>query len=516
MTNALDGLLSRISAAGVDPALLAYAANLQLVALRDPGIAASIVDELENQRSSIKLIASENYSSIAVQAAMANLLTDKYAEGVPGRRYYSGCDNVDAIETLARDRAQQLFGADHAYVQPHSGADANLVAFWAILSRRVELPALAELGLVTEQGVVDAQRFAALSAEQWEPVRRKLGDQKLLALDFACGGHLTHGYRQNVSGRMFQAHQYQVSRETGLLDYDQIADQARAVRPTILLAGYSAYPGRIDFARMRQIADDVGAVLMVDMAHFAGLVAGKVFTGDADPVPFAQVVTTTTHKTLRGPRGGLALADAEFGPYLDKGCPLVQGGPLPHVMAAKAICFGEALEPAFRDYAARVVTNAKTLADCFADTPIRVLTGTTENHLVICEVTASGLSGRQAEDALRECGLTMNRNAIPFDSLPPLVTSGLRLGTPAMTTVGMGADEMREIASILVAVLGGTKPAAIANGPRAGEPSRVAYELDSRVKEAAHARVADLLASFPVYPELDIERLRELTRAPRA
>ncbi|MEO8621578.1 MAG: glycine hydroxymethyltransferase, partial [bacterium] len=326
--------------------MMAYLANLDLVARGAPEIARAIVQELSHQRSAVKLIASENYSSLAVQSAMANLLTDKYAEGVPGKRFYAGCESVDDIESYAADRACELFGAEHAYVQPHSGADANLVAFWAILSARLETPALAALG---------ESDPAKLSQEQWNTVRASLGNQRLLGLDLYSGGHLSHGYRRNVSGRMFESHSYFVNRETHLLDYAEIERIAREVKPLILLAGYSAYSRSVNFARMREIADAVGAVLMVDMAHFAGLVAGKVFTGDFDPVAHAQVVTSTTHKTLRGPRGGLVLTTSEFAEHVDKGCPLVLGGPLPHVLAAKAVAFTEALLPEFRTYASQIV-----------------------------------------------------------------------------------------------------------------------------------------------------------------
>ena len=286
----------------VSPGLIAYLANLENVARVTPLVANSIVQELADQRANIKLIASENYSSLAVQSAMANLLTDKYAEGFPHKRFYAGCDNVDAIEQFAADQARALFRAEHAYVQPHSGADANLVAFWAILTHKVENPGVAESG---------AKDSADMSAADWEKLRQRIGNQKLLGMDLRSGGHLTHGYRKNASAKMFEAHSYGVDPKTSLLDYDAIEKQALELKPLILLAGFSAYPRAINFRRMREIADKAGSVFMVDMAHFAGLVAGKVFEGDFDPVAHADVVTTTTHKTLRGPRGGLVLYGAK-------------------------------------------------------------------------------------------------------------------------------------------------------------------------------------------------------------
>ena len=476
----------------IDSGLLAFLANLENVSRVSPLIANAIVDELKDQRSNIKLIASENYCSLAVQSAMANLLTDKYAEGYPDHRFYAGCHNVDTIESFAAEQATKLFGAEHAYVQPHSGADANLVAFWAILSARVEVPAVAELG---------AKDSNDLSAEDWEKVRQKLGNQRLLGLDLRSGGHLTHGFRKNSSAKMFEAHAYGVSRDTNLLDYDAIEAQAIEVKPLILLAGYSAYPRTINFRRMREIADKVGAVLMVDMAHFAGLVAGKVFEGDFNPVAHAQVVTSTTHKTLRGPRGGIVLCTAEFAEHVDKGCPLVLGGPLSHVMAAKAVAFTEALEPEFRTYAKRIVENARALAAAFVADGNRVISGGTDNHLMLLDVTPFGITGRQAESAVRESGVTLNRNAIPFDPNGAWYTSGLRLGTPAMTTLGMGPEEMKEIASVMTLVLRNTT----ADEAPSGGKSKAKYKVDPGATAEARARVAALLNRYPVYPELDLE-----------
>jgi len=436
MSTWLQRYLSEHDADGLDTGFVAYLANLESVARVSPDTARSILQELIDERRNIKLIASENFSSLSVQCAMANLLTDKYAEGFPFKRFYAGCDNVDALEDLACKQACKLFGADHAYVQPHSGADANMIAFWAIISARVETPWLAER---------DEKNPMTLPHDQWQALRKELGNQRLLGMALDSGGHLTHGFRHNVSAKMFESFAYSVSKETGLLDYDEIERQTREVKPLVLLAGYSSYPRAINFARMREIADKVGAVFMVDMAHFAGLVAGGVFTGDRNPIPFAHVVTSTTHKTLRGPRGGLVLCTKEFADQVDRGCPLVQGGPLPHVMAAKAVCFTEALRPEFKDYAGRIARNAKALAEAFIRNKATVVSGGTDNHLCLVDVRPYGLTGRQAESALRECGITLNRNSIPFDPNGPWYTSGLRLGTPAVTTLGMGQGEMSEI-----------------------------------------------------------------------
>lgn len=496
MANSLIEAYLRESAknlAELDSGFLAYLANLETVSRVSPLVARGIVQELLDQRSNVKLIASENYSSLATQCAMGNLLTDKYAEGVPFKRFYAGCDNVDEIEDYARTKACELFGARHAYVQPHSGADANLVAFWAILSTRVEVPTLEEMG------VTDPMK---MSQDDWGKVRVKLGNQRLLGMDLGSGGHLTHGYRRNISARMFDSHSYFVSRETGLLDYDEIERQAGAIKPLILLAGYSSYPRRINFRRMRDIADKVGAVLMVDMAHFAGLVAGKAFTGDYDPLPFAQVVTTTTHKTLRGPRGGLVLCTEEFAEQVDKGCPLVLGGPLPHVIAAKAIAFTEALKPEFQAYAQKVIDNARAMSEALVEQGNRVTTGGTDNHLIVLDVTKYGITGRQAESAVRECGITLNRNAIPYDPNGAWYTSGLRLGTPAVTTLGMSEAEAREIASIMTLILSNTRAEMTDKGV-----SKAKYTIKEDAKREARGRVEALLSKYPVYPEIDGEFL---------
>ena len=358
MANILSSYLAATPASAVTAPMAGYVAALDQIYDSTPDIAAAVVQELADQRAHLKLIASENYASLAVQSAMGNLLTDKYAEGVPGHRFYAGCANVDEVERRAAKLACDLFGAEHAYVQPHSGADANLVAYWAILAVRVEQPRLAQL---------EVKSPLALEVADWERLRAELGNQRLLGMDLGSGGHLTHGYRPNVSGRMFECHGYGVDAATGLLDYAELERRARQVRPLILLAGYSAYPRAIDFRRLRRIAAAVGAVLMVDMAHFAGLVAGRVLHGDYDPVPFADVVTSTTHKTLRGPRGGLILCRKEFAEAVDRGCPLVLGGPLPHVIAAKAVALAEATQPEFAGYARRIVENAQALAAACTD-----------------------------------------------------------------------------------------------------------------------------------------------------
>lgn len=497
--SALTEYLSQTQPDKVDPGMAAYLANLTEVAKVSPRIAGSIVKELEDQRTRLKLIASENYCSLPTQLAMGNLLTDKYAEGVPGARFYEGCENVDTVEAYACEQATKLFGAEHAYVQPHSGADANMVAFWGILEARVQAPALKKLN-VKDPG--------KLSDRDWAELRQQLGNQRLLGLSLAAGGHLSHGYRRNVSGKMFDAYSYGVSEETHLLDYDEIAKKAKEIKPLILLAGYSSYPREINFAKMREIADSVGAVLMVDMAHFAGLVAGGVFTGDSNPVPFAHVVTTTTHKTLRGPRGGMVLCTSEFADYMDKGCPLVLGGPLGHAIAAKAVAFTEANTPEFKSYAAKIVDNARALAQACADEGMTVISGGTDNHLMLVDVTPFGITGRQAAGALYDCNVTLNKNAIPFDKHSPMITSGLRIGTPAVTTLGMGKEEMKEIASVIKLVVSSVKQGAIESGPRQGSPSKVKYEIAPEPAQEASTRVKTLLERYPLYPSLDLQLLK--------
>ncbi len=481
-------------------AAAAFYASVDHVAATAPTIATSIVRELRDQRSNVKLIASENYCSMATQLAAGNLLTDKYAEGTAGHRFYAGCDNVDDIESEAARLACELFGADHAYVQPHSGADANLVAFLSILSARVQQPLFEKTGVKT---------FNDVSAEDWQQIREAFNNQRLLAMDYYSGGHLSHGYRYNFSSLLFDVHTYSVDLETRLLDYDRLRQQLHEVKPRIFLAGYSAYPRKLNFAKLREMADEVDAVFMVDMAHFAGLVAGRAFSGDYDPVPFAHVVTSTTHKTLRGPRGGLVLCQEEFAEWVDKGCPELLGGPIPQAMAAKAVAFREASQPEFRDYAARVVDNARALAEGLLAEDLNVVTGGTDNHLLLIDVDSSlGLTGRQAEASMRKCGLTLNRNSLPFDPNGAWYTSGLRLGTPATTTLGMGADEMREIAAITQLVLTNTIPKPIKRGPKKGQKSQGKFLIDAEVVDQARQRVTDLLSRFPLYPELDLELLQ--------
>jgi glycine hydroxymethyltransferase len=461
-----------------------------------PSIARSIAQELRDQRSNVKLIASENYSSLAVQLAAGNLLTDKYAEGFPGHRFYAGCDNIDAIESEACELAKSLFGAEHAYVQPHSGADANLTALLSILYQRVRAPFFETIG---------AKKPEEISREDWQRLSGEMTRQRLLGLDYYSGGHLTHGYRFNAISHLFDVYSYTVDRDTLLLDYDAIRRQALEVRPLVLLAGYSAYSRAIDFSRFREIADEIGAVLWVDMAHFAGLVAGGVFTGVHNPVAYADVVTTTTHKTLRGPRGGMVLCRGEYAEAIDKGCPTILGGPIPQAMAAKAIALREAKRPEFRDYAHRIVDNARSLAEECLRLDLPVLTGGTDNHLILIDVASSfGLTGRQAESAVRACGITLNRNALPFDKNGPWFTSGLRLGTPAITTLGMGAAEMREIAQVLRDVLAATRPAV---DEETGKTSKSKALTDPAVAERSRVRLSDLLSRYQLYPEIDLDIL---------
>lgn len=471
--------------------LVSYLANLENISRIDPLISKAIVSELRDQRSNLKMIASENYCSLAVQSAMGNLLTDKYAEGYPNHRFYSGCANVDIIESRAVELAKELFGAEHAYVQPHSGADANLVAYWTILSKRIQEPRLEAL---------DIKDPSKMERADWNKLREEIGQQKLMGLNYYSGGHLTHGYRHNVSARMFDAIVYDVDPKTQLLDYQSIRAMAKAEKPLILLAGYSAYPRKINFRIMREIADEVGATFMVDMAHFAGLVAGKVFVDDFNPVAHAHVVTSTTHKTLRGPRGGLVLCVAEYAEWLDKGCPLVLGGPLPHVMAAKAIAFVEALKPSFREYATKIVKNANDLAEALVGKGATITSGGTDNHLMVMDIRSYGLTGRQGESALREAGITLNRNSIPFDPNGPWYTSGLRLGTPALTTLGMGRSEMLEIADIIHDVL---EHSQALDTKTPGELSKAKFSIDQAILEKSRARVKELLKSYSLYPELD-------------
>ncbi len=499
VSNALTEYLASTPPDEIEAGCVAYVANLTQAAQTAPGVARSIVQELADQRANLKLIASENYCSLATQLAMGNLLTDKYAEGFPGHRFYAGCDNVDDIEGYAADQVCQIFGCEHAYVQPHSGADANLIAYWAILMTRVQTPELEKLGIANP---------AQVSDDDWNRLRNTVGNQRMLGMDYYAGGHLTHGYRHNVSAHMFECHTYGVDRDTGVIDYDAIEAQAIEVKPLILLAGYSAYPRAINFRRMREIADKVGAVFMVDMAHFAGLVAGGVFTGDENPVPHAHVVTSTTHKTLRGPRGGLVMCTEEFSEFVDKGCPLVIGGPLPHMMASKAVALTEVNQPEFKAYAKRIQENACALAEACIEEGLQLATHGTDNHLMLVDVTPFGITGRQAESAVRDCGITLNRNSLPNDVNGPWYTSGLRIGTPAMTTLGMGEGEMKEIASILKTVLANTAPTTIKKGKSADKPSKARYTVEQSAQTKARNRVKALLDRFPVYPELDLDFLQ--------
>ncbi|WP_431950454.1 glycine hydroxymethyltransferase, partial [Actinacidiphila sp. bgisy167] len=472
----------------------AFRSALEVIRGVEPRVADAIGQEIEDQRASLKLIASENYASPAVLLAMGNWFSDKYAEGTVGRRFYAGCRNVDTVEALAAEHAREVFGAQHAYVQPHSGIDANLVAFWAVLAARVEAPALERAGV---------RQVNDLTEEDWARLRHELGDQRMLGMSLDAGGHLTHGFRPNISGKMFDQRSYGTDPATGLLDYEALRKTAREFRPLIIVAGYSAYPRLVNFRIMREIADEVGATLMVDMAHFAGLVAGKVLTGDFDPVPHAQIVTTTTHKSLRGPRGGMVLCDSSLAEQVDRGCPMVLGGPLPHVMAAKAVALAEARRPDFHDYAQRIVDNSRALAEGLLRRGATLVTGGTDNHLVLIDVESSyGLTGRQAEAALLDSGIVTNRNSIPQDPNGAWYTSGIRIGTPALTTRGLGAGEMEEIAGLIDRVLTATT----AGVTSAGKPSKAQHVLDAKVSDEIAQRAADLLDGFPLYPGIDLSR----------
>ncbi|MEU4569201.1 glycine hydroxymethyltransferase [Micromonospora sp. NPDC023956] len=469
----------------------AFRSALEVIRAVEPRVADAIGAELADQRESLKLIASENYASPATLLAMGNWFSDKYAEGTVGRRFYAGCQNVDTVEALAAEHARELFGAAHAYVQPHSGIDANLVAFWAVLADRVEAPALKK---------AQARHVNDLTEADWFTLRRELGDQRMLGMSLDAGGHLTHGFRPNISGKMFDQRSYGTDPATGLVDYDKVAEAAREFRPLILVGGYSAYPRKVNFRILREIADEVGATFMVDMAHFAGLVAGKVFTGDFDPVPHAHIVTTTTHKSLRGPRGGMVLCGPELAEQVDRGCPMVLGGPLPHVMAAKAVALAEARRPDFADYAQRIVANSQALAEGLLRRGATLVTGGTDNHLVLIDVTGYGLTGRQAEQALLDSGIVTNRNAVPQDPNGAWYTSGIRIGTPALTTRGLGTDQMDETAELIHTVLSQTRPGANADGTG----SKAKYILDPTVSERIAKQASDLVAGYPLYPTVDL------------
>jgi glycine hydroxymethyltransferase len=390
----------------------------------DPEIFAAIAAEEKRQRENIELIASENFTSPAVMEAQGSVLTNKYAEGYPAKRWYGGCENVDTVEQLAIDRAKKIFGAEHANVQPHSGSQANMAVY-----------------------------FAAI----------KPGD-KILTMNLAHGGHLTHGHPANFSGKFYQVTHYGVDEKTELIDYDALAKQAEEVRPQMITAGASAYPRFFDYSRLRQIADSVGAILFIDMAHVAGLVAGGQHP---NPMPHAQFVTTTTHKSLRGPRGGIVLCEQRFAKEIDSMVfPGIQGGPLMHVIAAKAVCFHEALQPGFREYQRQVVVNAKALAAGIAKHGYRIVSGGTDNHLMLVDLRPKDINGKQAQEVLDRAGITVNKNAIPFDTYPIFRPGGIRLGTPAVTTRGMKEEEMLEIADLLAEALAGREDDAAIGGVR--------------------------------------------------
>src|SRR3954466_8876739 len=405
----------------------------------DPQIADAIDNEARRQHEGLELIASENFVSEAVLEAAGSVFTNKYAEGYPGKRYYGGCEFTDVVENLARDRAKQLFGAEHANVQPHAGSQANMEAYAAII----------------------------------QP-----GDT-ILGLNLAHGGHLTHGHPLNFSGKTYRIVPYGVTKETETIDYDDLEKIAEREHPKLIIGGGSAYPRIINFARMRQIADKIGALYLVDMAHFAGLVAGGAHPS---PVPHAHIVTSTTHKTLRGPRSGMILSKQEFGAAIDKVVfPGIQGGPLVHIVAAKAVCFREALEPSFREYARQTVANAKVLAQTLADEGFRIISRGTDTHLMLVDVFSKGMLGSDAEKALGEAGITVNKNAIPFDTNPPMKPSGIRIGTPALTTRGMKENEMRQIGRWIAESL--------------------LHRSDAAVLSKVRRQVLELCETFPLYAE---------------
>jgi glycine hydroxymethyltransferase len=417
-----------------------FSANMQRhIYESDPEIAAAIDNEARRQHEGLELIASENFVSEAVLEAAGSVFTNKYAEGYPGKRYYGGCEFADVVENLARDRAKQLFGAEHANVQPHAGSQANMEAYAAIL----------------------------------QP-----GDT-ILGLNLAHGGHLTHGHHLNFSGKTYKIVPYGVTKETETIDYDALEKLAEQERPKLIIGGGSAYPRTINFARMRQIADKVGALFLVDMAHFAGLVAGGAHPS---PVPHAHIVTSTTHKTLRGPRSGLILSKAEFAPAIDKVVfPGMQGGPLMHIIAAKAICFNEAMQPEFRDYAKQVVANAKVLAETLVAEGFRIISGGTDTHLMLVDVFSKSMLGSEAEKALGDAGITVNKNAIPFDVNPPMKPSGIRIGTPALTTRGMKESEMRQVGRWIAEAL--------------------LHRTDAAVLTKIRKEVLNLCEAFPLYAQ---------------
>ncbi|MDN3509611.1 MAG: glycine hydroxymethyltransferase [Candidatus Neptunochlamydia sp.] len=487
----LSRYLEKIPEEERSSAAIAYLASFDHIGKENPEVVTAIVKELKDQRSYLKLIASENYSSLASQLTMGNLLTDKYSEGYPYHRFYAGCENVDTVEALAVEELKKLYGAEHTYVQPHSGADANLVAFWAILVQRIQNKEVEKLG---------KKSLDELSPEEFERVRELMLKQKMMGMALDAGGHLTHGFRHNVSAKMMQIASYGVDPESELVDYKAIEEKAIRENPTILVAGYSAYPRLVNFAKMKEIADKCGAVFLVDMAHFSGLVAGKALTGEYDPIPYADIVTSTTHKTLRGPRGGIILCKEEWREVIDKGCPLVLGGPLPHVMAAKAVAFREAQQKSFQDYAKQVIVNAQAMAERLVSRDTKLFTGGTDNHLLVMDVMSSfGLTGRQGETAMREAFMTVNRNVIPNDVNGAWYTSGIRIGTPALTSRGLKENEMRQIADLMVDLLKASKAKTV---ERTGKSGRAKVRIDAQVLEKVKKEVTELLRNFPLYPEL--------------
>ena len=468
-----------------------YRNVLSVIETVEPRIADATRAELADQRASLKLIASENYASLPVLMTMGTWFSDKYAEGTVGHRFYAGCQNVDTVETVAAEHARALFGADYAYVQPHSGIDANQLAYWSILAHRVESPALQRLG---------AKNVNELSEDDWETLRKSFAEQRVMGMSLDVGGHLTHGFRPNISGKMFHQRSYGTHPDTQLIDYDKLLADAREFKPLILVAGYSAYPRRVNFATMREIADEVGATLFVDMAHFAGLVAGKVFTGEENPVPYADIVASTTHKSLRGPRGGFVLSTPEYAPSVDRGCPMVLGGPLSHIMAAKAIAFAEARTDAFRDYAQKVADNAQVLAEGLLKRGATLVTGGTDNHLVLIDTRSFGITGRQAESALLDAGIVTNRNSVPNDPNGAWYTTGVRVGTPALTSRGFGPSEFDQVAELIVNVLANTEATATASGA----PGKAKYRLADGVADRTRDAAAELLDANPLYPGLEV------------
>src|SRR5689334_6275307 len=456
----------------------AFRSALEAVRAVEPRIADAIAQELTDQRESLKLIASENYASPAVLLAMGNWLSDKYAEGTIGRRFYAGCQNVDTVESIAVEHAKALFRAPYAYAQPTSGLGA-------ILADRVEVPYLKKF---------EKRQINNLSDAEWAELRQAFGNQRMLGMSLDAGGHLTHGFRPNISGKMFDQRSYGVDPATSQIDYAALRATAREFKPLIIVGGYSAYPRKVNFATLREIADEVGATFMVDMAHFAGLVAGKVFTGDFNPIEHAHIVTTTTHKSLRGPRGGAVFAGPELADQVDRGCPMVLGGPLAHVMAAKAVAFAEARQPGFAAYAQQIVDNSQALAEGLTRRGATVVSGGTDNHLVLLDVDKYGLTGRQAEQALLDSGIVTNRNAIPADPNGAWYTSGIRVGTPALTTRGLGVAEMDQIAELMHTVLSQTKAGA----------SKAKFDLDPAVSDGVSKAANELLGGFPLYPSVDL------------